>query len=159
LQLERSVKGQEGFLLKRRLSGLQPERGKGIIDYQTDEIVDPGAAATVGTEYIDGYYAAIPCVFADPENVTRNERLDGGRSRGTINDDLKVKATMLAVPQVDSGDVWVDKNNDFRWLISRITHAEEINGVPIVLSVDFSLLPSSHPVYLVQIPGQSLLSP
>lgn len=154
-QFERTVRGQEGYLLKRRLVGETPEAGQGVIDYLTGEVVNPQSEETVGTEFVGGYYLPIPCVWADLGNVGRREHID--LTKGTANDGLKVKATLLARPQVDSYDVWVGKKNDFRWEIHQIDHIEEIEGVPIAISAEFRLLPFTHPVYKFEIEGQSLV--
>lgn len=154
-QFERTVRGQEGYLLKRRLVGATPEAGQGVIDYLTGDVVNPQSEETVGTEFIGGYYLPIPCVWADLGNVDRREHIELKRS--TVNDGLKVKATLLARPQIDSYDVWVSKRNDFRWEIHQINHIEEIEGVPIAVSAEFRLLPFTHPVYKFEIAGQSLV--
>jgi hypothetical protein len=155
MQLERTVRGQQGYLLKRRLTGERPEPGRGVIDYGTMEIVNPQAAETLGTDFIGGYYEAIPCISGELTPLARHERLDGGRARGTVNDELQVRATMLAVPQLDTQDVWVDKKKDFRWEIFKIEHAEEIRGVPVVVNAYMRLLPFSHVVYSKGIAGQT----
>ena len=157
-QFKATIRGQQGYLLKRRLTGAQPEPGEGTIDYVTFELVNPQDPDTVGTEYDEGYYDPIPCVYADLERVTRREHLDEGKARGTINDGLKVPATMLAVPMVDSYDVWVDKDSDFRWEIHNIQHLEEIEGVPVVVKCEFRLLPFTHPIYDFVIDDQVLVS-
>lgn len=156
VQLERTLRGQEGYLLKRKLTGVRPELGEGVLDYMTGEIVNPQAEETVGTEFIGGYYAPVPCVFVDLDGVTRREHLDDGKTRGTINDGFKARATLLAVPQIDSYDVWVDLTSDFRWEIHEIKVEEDL-GLPIIVSAEFRLLPFTHPVYAVEIAGQSLV--
>lgn len=149
VQLERTVRGQRGFLLKRRLVGARPEPGQGIIDYQTFEVLDPQAAETRGTEFLGGYYRPIPCVYADLSGKARREHQDDGGMRGTVNDLPRVSALFLAVPQLDSYDVWVSANNDFRWAIHTIEHTEELDGVPIVVMAELRLLPFTDPVYSI----------
>jgi hypothetical protein len=155
VQLEKTVRGQQGYLLKRRLTGEQPELGKGVLDYGTMEIVNPQAASTLGTEFVGGYYEPIPCLSGELTPLSRHEQLDAGVARGTVNDETQVAATMLAVPQLDTQDVWVDKAKDFRWEIFGIKHAEEIRGVPVVVTAHMRLLPFNHVVYSKSIPGQT----
>jgi hypothetical protein len=151
VQFERTIRGQEGFLLKRKLSGDKPAPGRGIIDFQTDEVVNAQAASTKGTEYLDGYFAPIPCIIGDPGNTTRGERLDP--RRGTVNTGLRTTVTMLAVPQVDSKDVWIAKDNGFRWEVGFIKHIEEIDGIPIAINADIKLLPFSNIIYSIPMPS------
>jgi hypothetical protein len=151
VQFERTIRGQDGYLLKRRLAGDRPEPGKGIIDFQTDEVINAQAVATKGTEYIGGYFAPIPCSIGDPNNLTRGERLDP--RRGTVNAGLSTTIMMLAVPQVDSKDVWVAKDSGFRWETGFIKHVEEIDGIPIVISATIKLLPFSNIVYTIPMPS------
>jgi len=150
-QFTTTVRGQEGYLLKRRLVGETPEAGQGVIDYLTGEVVNPQSEETVGTEFVGGYYLPIPCVYVDLGNADRREHLDEGKARGTINDGLKVAGVALARPAWDSYDVWVSKQNDFRWQIHTISHLEEIEGVPIVVKLEMRLLPFTHPVYKFEI--------
>jgi len=144
-------RGQQGYLLKRKLTGDQPELGAGTLDWMTEEVVNPQDAETVGTAFIGGYYDPIECVYADLDPQTRREHLDEGKGRGTINDKIRTKAVMLARPQVDSRDVWVDLDTDMRWEIHSIQHIEEVGGVPVIIAAEFRLLPFSHPVYEIEI--------
>lgn len=154
-QFTATSRAQEGYLLKVRLTGARPELGDGVLDYQTEEVTNPQSPETVGKEFIGGYYAPIPCVWMDPDTkITRREHRDAGEARGTVNDGLRVKAVMLATPQVDSYDVWVDRINDFRWEIHEIEHLEAIQGVPIAIRAELRLLPFSHPVYALTMPHQ-----
>ena len=152
-QFQTTPRGQEGYLLKRRLVGETPEAGQGVIDYLTGEVVNPQAEETVGTEFVGGYYLPIPCIWADVGLKLRREQIELQSGRGTVNDGFKTKAVMLARPQLDSYDVWVAKSTDLRWEIHTIEHIEEISGVPVVVSCEFRLLPFGHPVYKYEIAG------
>lgn len=154
LAFQRTRKGQPGYLLKRRLTGDRPQLGQGVLDFITEEILNPESTTTFGTEYLGGYYAPIPNVYADLSRVARREHLDGGQARGTVNDEMRVTATMLAVPQIDSYDVWIAADSDFRWVVHRVEHLEEIMGVPVVLSVEMRLLPYTHVAYKIPVPNQ-----
>jgi hypothetical protein len=150
LQLEKTQRGQEGYLLKRRWAGEPPAAETDILDPQTDEIVRPQAPLTRGTEFVDGYYAPIPCVFAELDFQSRRDHNDN--TRGPVDDELRGTATLLARPQVDSLDVWVNARNDFRWLLHGIRHLEDINDIPIVVQAEARLLPFSHVIYTIPVP-------
>lgn len=153
LQMERTIRGQPGFLLKRRIAGPRPTLGEGIVDYLTEEVVNPQAELTAGTSYIHGYFDPIPCFFADPDALSRREKLDDNYSRGTVNDEMRVGALLLGVPLVDSYDVLVNAQSDFRWVIHSIKNLEEIDGVAIVVKAEIRRLPFSDPVYKIPMPS------
>ena len=153
MALARTRMGQNGWLLKRRLTGARPDLGEGILDYLTEEIVNPDAEATFGTEYLGGYYAPIPNSYAELSPMSRREHQDLS-ARGTVNDDMRVAARMLAVPQVDSYDIWVDADSDLRWMIHKIQELEAVSGVPVAVAAELRLIPFSHVIYKLPIPGQ-----
>lgn len=142
--------GQEGFLLKRKITGAQPEPGEGSIDFLTFENVNPQNPDTVGTEYLGGYYDPVPCIYASLDRVVRREHLD---KTGTENK-IVVKARMLATPQLDEEDVWVDKDTDFRWYLHRIEHLVEVQGVPAIVQAELRLAPFTDSIYGIEIAGQ-----
>jgi hypothetical protein len=147
----RKEAGQEGYLLKRRLFGtVCPD----CTDSITGEVRNAQCGTCYGTGIVSGYYAPIPCVYAELSPHGTRSELDIS-ARGTVNDAPRVQARMLNIPQLFSYDVWVDKDSDFRWIIHSIQHAVEIRGVPVVLHpVEMRLAPYSHPVYGIDITGQ-----
>jgi hypothetical protein len=147
VQFERTIRGQTGFLLKRRVHGEKPTAAQKIIDWQTDEIVQAQAEEIFGADFIGGYYPAV-CCDADLSNFKKGETLK--ERRGMTNDTL-LKSQMLATPMADSGDIWVSATNDMRWRIWNIDHIEEFNGVPVVISCTLSLVPFSNVVYKIPI--------
>jgi len=151
VKFKKTHAGQLGYLLKRRVAGPQPTPGEGIIDYLTGEVVNPQSATTVGTEYIDGYYDPVECIYAQLDRVIRREHLKPDEG---MENKIQVGAKMLAVPQLDSYDVWVDKDTDFRWAIHTIQHLVEVQGVPAVLQVELRLLPFTDPIYQLEIADQ-----
>ena len=144
--------GQEGYLLKRKLFGEPcPDSPP---DWQTGEVTKPGCLTCFGTGFTGGYFAPIPCVYAamDP-NATHNQ-LDTPTARGTIDDEMRVTARMIAVPQMFENDVWVDKAQDTRWIIHKIKNIVEVRGVPVVCQVELRLAQFTDPIYDFVIPGQ-----
>jgi len=150
VKFQKTHAGQNGYLLKRKVTGEQPEPGQGTIDFLTHELVDQHDPAVAGTEYLGGYYDPVPCVYAQLERVIRREHLD----KHGMENKIQVGAYMLAVPQIDSYDVWVDKDTDFRWFIHTIKHLVEVQGVPAVLQVELRLAEFTDHVYDIEITDQ-----
>lgn len=150
LQFERTIRGQGGYLLKRKIHGTNPIPSQKILDWQTNEVIDAQNEATFGTEYLGGYYSPV-CCNADLDNFVKFEHL--AQNRGTVNDASRISGTFLAVPMLDTGDIWVSRASDLRWRIWAVQHIEEINGVPIALKAELRLLPLSHVSYKIQVPS------
>lgn len=150
VQLERTFRGQSGYLLKRKLElghcEGRPVLGQGILDYQTEEIVNPQAPETIGTAVRGGYYRAIHCM-ADLGEIQRDQKLE--KLRGTMNESVATQATFLGVPQLDAYDIWVDADTDFRWEVRNLVPAESVQSYPIAMRAVIHLLPFSHPIYKI----------
>lgn len=150
LQFERTIRGQGGYLLKRRVHGTAPEPEDKVLDWQTDEIIDAQSEITYGTEWIGGYYPPV-CCDADLDNFVKFEHI--AQNRGTVNDGSRISGVFMAVPMLDSGDIWVSKTNGMRWRVWALQHIEELNGVPIALKAELRLLPFSHIAYRIPVPS------
>ncbi len=145
-QLKHGPGGQEGFLLKRKVFGERCD----CLDRRTLEVLKPGHTTCYGTGFVDGYFTATACIWAQLGLRLTREKLDG--QRGTTND-LVVKAEMLAVPQLMEKDVWVDKDTDVRYFISNVQHLAEQRGIPVAVQVDLKPAPLSHVIYQFPITG------
>lgn len=144
--------GQRGFLLKRRWTGLDCPR---CLDYQTKEVRDPACPDCYGTGKKCGYYYPMSCIWAELSPRVRHTELDGGQSRGTI-DDVVVSSTMLMTELLAEDDIWVSDRTDDRYFVHKVQHTEEMRGVPLVATVELRLIPFSHVVYTIDIPQQLL---
>lgn len=142
--------GQNGYLLKRRWTGIQC---KLCLDYQTEEVRNPHCLSCYGTGFECGYYYPQGCVFAELSPRSRHTELDGVQSRGTI-DDIVVKAEMLMLDLIAEEDVWVAARSDDRYFVHRVTHKAEVRGVPLIGDVELRLIPFSHIIYGIEIPEQ-----
>jgi hypothetical protein len=146
----RKEAGQEGYLLKRRLFGTPCT----CLDGQTEEVANPQCETCYGTGFVSGYYDPYPCFYAELGLSGTNNRLDGGQSRGTVDDANRTWARMLNSPQIFSHDVWVDRDTDNRWEIHGISNIAEVNGVPVVVKAELRRLPYSHAIYGLEIDDQ-----
>lgn len=145
----RKEAGQEGYLLKRRLFGTACD----CIDYQTGEVRNAQCTTCYGTGYENGYYEPYGCFYAELQPHGNDSNVDGN-SRGTVNDAPRTVGRLINSPQIFSGDIWVDRDTDFRWQIHGIKNVVEVTGVPVVVNAEMRLLPFSHPIYQLEIDGQ-----
>jgi hypothetical protein len=142
---------QDGFLIKRRISG---PKCKVCLDVLTQQSRNPNCPSCLGTAYECGYYPAMPCVWASPTPRQSRVQLDAGQGRGTI-DDIAQSARMLLVPTMIDQDVWVARATDDRYTIHEIRHAAEWRGVPLIGNVELRPLPFTSIVYTIDIPDQT----
>lgn len=142
--------GQQGYLLKRRWTG---KPCTVCLDYQTKEVRNPNCPSCFGTGFECGYFFPMACVWAEMSPRARRTELDGGQSRGTI-DDIVVKSEMVMTELMSEDDIWVNARTDDRWYIHKVTHTAEIRGVPLVADVEMRVVPFSSIVYSIEIPQQ-----
>jgi hypothetical protein len=144
---------QEGFLLKRRISGKNCSR---CTELQTDEVLDPYCPECLGTGKQCGYFYPMSCVWAALSPAASKLELDSQGMRGVVQDAV-AQATMLMLPVISEYDVWVAAKTDKRYLIRSINNTAEIRGVPLLASVSMRILPFSHVVYSIAIPEQDAM--
>jgi hypothetical protein len=142
--------GQRGYLLKRRWTGLPCTV---CLDVQTGDPTNPACPRCYGTGFECGYYYPMSCVWAEMSPRARRTQLDGGQSRGTV-DDIVVQADMLLVDLMGEDDVFVAARTDDRYYVHKITHTAEMRGVPICGLVEMRPVPYSSIVYSIPIPDQ-----
>lgn len=149
-RLDQRLSAQEGYLLKRRISG---EKCPDCLDFQTGEVRDPDCATCYGTGYRCGYYYPMACVWAKLSPKTRRLELDSGQLRGTVND-VVIKARMLMCELLEEDDVWVNKVTDDRYFLHRVQHVSEWRGMPLIGEVEIRPIPFTHILYTLAIPEQ-----
>lgn len=150
-RLRSRLADQDGFLLKRRVTGVKCRR---CADYQTGSPRDPDCPDCYGTGWECGYFYPMPDVWASLDPRASHIQLDGGAGRGTVND-TAVRARMLAVPVLTELDVWVARRTDSRYFVHEVQNVSEWRGAPLSADVMLRPVPFTHRVYEIQIPGQS----
>lgn len=138
---------QEGYLLKRRISGAKCTL---CTELQTDEVKDPDCPECYGTGFQCGYYYPMACVWADISPKAYHSKQDV-ELRGPVSD-VVVRAMMLMLPLLEEQDVWINKKTDERYFVHAIQHTAELRGVPLLASVELRPAAFSDVVYSVPIP-------
>lgn len=151
-RLRAKAASQDGFLLKRRSSGVKCPQ---CLDKQTGEITDPDCPECYGTGFQCGYFYPVPCVWADFDPRAHKKHLDDGGMRGVISD-IYVKARMLMLPLLEEYDVWVNRKTDDRYYIRDIQHIAEWKGVPLIASVGMRPAAYSDVIYDIEIPSDPI---
>lgn len=141
--------GQEGYLLKRRVTG---QRCRLCLDEQTLEVRDPVCPSCYGTGFECGYYYPMDCVWANIGLRARRLHLDG-QGRGTVGD-VTVSAQMILTDLMGEDDVWVNKLTDERYFVHKVEHSIEVRGVPILGNVELRPIAYSSAIYSIEIPAQ-----
>jgi hypothetical protein len=141
---------QNGYLLKRRWTGVQCDV---CTDFMSQEPRNAYCPSCYGTGFQCGYYYPMACVWANMQPRSRRTELDGGQTRGTV-DDIVIKARMLLVGLMGEDDVWVSAKTDDRYYVHRVQDTAEIRGFPIVGEVELRPIAFSSIIYSIPIPEQ-----
>jgi hypothetical protein len=145
----RATAGQEGYLLKRRVTGTPCPA---CTDHLTGEVRNDNCLTCYGTGFRCGYFFPIDCVWAEVYPKTYRVKVDA--NRGTVQD-LVVKARVVNPWMLGEGDVWVNKRTDDRYYVHSVEHESEIRGVPITAVVEMRPAPATDVIYALQVPGQA----
>jgi hypothetical protein len=145
--------GQEGYLLKRRISGTPCPV---CLDTQTREVRNPDCPVCWGTGWECGYFFPMACIWADMNPKTYYTTLDG--QRGTVKP-MVCKARMVHTWMMQTEDVFVVKKTDDRFYVHQVQNSVEIRGVPLVAEVELRLAPATDPIYNLPIPDQLNFEP
>ena len=141
----------DGWLLKRKHRGETPNPRRPAIaatDPLTGEILTRGKLATVGTEFVGGYYPPYP-FFMDvsPESWDPTADEPGG------NTDIVIQsARTIAFPRCTKGDVFIHRGSDRRFAIHKVAASAQLRGVPLIVNCELRLLAASDVINLVDTP-------
>lgn len=143
--------GQQGFILKRRVTG---QKCTNCLDWQTEETRQgTDCPRCFGTGYECGYFFPIGCAWARISPRAYRVHLDGGQGRGTVDDQV-AKATMLATYILTEDDVWVNAKTDDRYFVHEVQHTAEWRGVPLLADVSLRQIAYTSAIYTVPVPDQ-----
>jgi hypothetical protein len=143
------AQGSRGYLLKRRTAGA---RCPNCIDTLTGDVTGD-CDLCYGVGWVGGYYTPMPCVWLSRELMGSRSHVHAA-GRGTIDDKKRTLARMLAIPQLFTGDVWVDEQSDLRFFMHDVDEAAAWRGRVIAYNVAIRQLPFTDPVYRFEIAAQ-----
>jgi len=147
----RAATGQDGYFFKRKNTG---EPCPVCLDFATKECRNAQCGICMGTGFVGGYYAPV-YAWANLDEEAAHEKIDGSEAGVGMVRNVLLSARMLAPPQLNEQDVWVDSCDDKRYFIHEIKSAMDIRGVPVIYDpVKLRLAAYSDTIYALEIPGQ-----
>jgi len=145
--LHRKGTSNEGYLLRRKRTGTPCTK---CLDPATGDVTLSRCDLCQGTRYLGGYFAPVSATFCRIEpNSTREHRKPD--STGTEKQDV-TQGRIVAVPGLESMDVWVDGDTDLRYHVHVVGIVAQIRSVPLVLNVELRQAPFDDPVYRITLP-------
>lgn len=97
----------------------------------------------VGWEH--GYWQMPGCSYAEFTPIQTGESYQ--EPLGQDNQGPRTTLRMLNIPQIYSGDVWVEDGSDQRWLLGDIVHGQSIGSQELVTQVQSARLDFTNVVY------------
>lgn len=131
----------KGYVLKRRLAGEACD----CLDTQTNEVRKPQHLRCYGTGFVGGYYEPLGCQYADMALRMSKDRIED-QMRGMVNE-VAVPSKLLAVPQLNELDIFIDQASDVRYTVRGIQYMAAQNNVPVVIQAKLVPIAFSHIVY------------
>jgi hypothetical protein len=147
--------GVHGWLLKRKRVGplaVSADPRTAAVDPWTGEVMTSApAAGAYGTDRPDGYFQPVPFrIFMDPSAV--DEEVDPAGSGNVDRAATKNEGRLILFPPVDTLDVFVEAETDYRYYIHLTKQLAHIRGTPLVADCALLRAPVSDPVYDVAVP-------
>jgi hypothetical protein len=139
----RVLTSPEGYLLKARRYG---PRCSVCTDQYTEEVSNSQCPSCYGTGFENGYFAALPSVFADLslENNREHRVADKGMDKADV-----ITARFIGDPQLYSYDVWINKTSDERYYLHNIKVLSHVRGVSIIYEAELRMAPFTDVIYTV----------
>ncbi|TMJ00815.1 MAG: LamG domain-containing protein [Alphaproteobacteria bacterium] len=148
LLLHRKYASQSGFLFRKRRDGDPCTK---CLDPATGDVTLSQCDICKGTRFVDGYFAPVPMTFASLSNKSTREMREQ-TMRGPIKEDV-VEGRVVAVPGMESQDVWADGASDLRYRVQKVTQAAHVKNVPVILSLELRQEPLSDVIYTLALTG------
>lgn len=132
-----------GWLLKARRYGTVCS----CVDPDSGEIRNSQDPVCFGTGWVNGYYGAVTCTYADisPEKVREHVN---PQMVGTDKPDV-ISGRLLGFPPLDALDVFVAADSDDRYYLHSIEEKAIWKSVPIIYEAELRKAPYSDVAYTI----------
>lgn len=128
LRFDNSPNAAKGYLLKRKTSG---DPCTECYDKVSRRSNNDKCRTCYGTGFTGGYWVAAECVWVEFLAAGQQRSMNDESTGTTENQSRPVR--VLNIPQVFSGDVWVQHNTDLRFVVNEFVSKIEVGGMPLVL--------------------------
>lgn len=145
--LHRVATSTEGFLLRRKRSGAACTR---CLDPRTKEVTLSKCTLCLGTRFLGGYFAAVAGTYCrvEPNSTREQQNLQTGPEKQDVT-----KGRVIAVPGMESLDVWIDGDSDLRYYVHVTDVLAQIRNVPVILGVELRQAPFDDVIYSFSLSG------
>lgn len=141
LRLSKYAAGSSGWLLKRKTWGVKCTACQ---EFDSQTSIRPDCPICYGTTIVGGYYDAVSYYIEFlPAKV---DDADVQFPVGTVSDQL-YQTRSIAFPILDSKDIWVDANNNDRYIVGLVKETAELKGIAIMYENTMAALAPLAPEY------------
>lgn len=141
-----------GILLKRRRWGVVCEDCK---EFDTGEVQARWCPNCYGTGFEGGFFKGVDFTVTMDAPWQREFKRHPQKS---MTNNIIRHGRAVAYPYVDSDDIYVRKDNGERYYVHAIRQEAEVGGIPVVVSIELRLAPSTDLAYTVPLTGGSYSS-
>jgi len=147
LRLKKTAAGVKGYLLRKRYWGEPCTR---CLDLGTGDSTDSRCPVCFGTKFIGGYYDPIE-YWVGTSVTTADKRLSGNGPTILVMENCR----SLSIPSIDENDIWMNAyTSQVYRAMPGVGSIVELRNIPVVLSVNLRLLPSTDIMYTYGIPNK-----
>lgn len=147
LQRKRTNLTARGFILKRRRFGVKCTQ---CLDYDTGEVVNGQCPNCFATGFTGGYFEAINLTVTNNAPWLRQAKPDGQVS---LRNDIVRQGRCISYPYPDTKDVWIRRDTGERFVVQSAKTEAEVGGVPVVISLELRLAPTTDIIYTIPLTG------
>lgn len=98
-----------------------------------------------GVGWVGGYWQAAGCSYAEFAPVSVGESFD--ENSNFQDQGPSTTLNLLNIPQLYSGDVWVEDATDHRWLIGELLHGQSVGSQELISKVQAHRIDLAHVAY------------
>ena len=137
----------DGYILRRMRYGADADA---VIDPLTGAQITSFNRTSWGTPFKVGYHPPVEFKIEIQPRTIVEERGGADPAKYSSKPDTLI-ATAVAFPQIVMEDVWVNKYTDERWRVGAITHISSLQGVPLLIQAELTLIPHNDIVYQIPV--------
>lgn len=140
---QRHIQNWHGYLLKRKWTGVPCS----CVDPDTKQVLDSDCPICFGTGFEAGYWrSAIKRNILSSSPLSALPVYDINQVLGTVAPAV-IQAQITGLPPINQYDAWISPVNNYRFYITNIQVAAELEGLPLLYNVEMRLAERSDILY------------